>query len=152
MLLLLISTTGLEVLAVLQASGCRQHPPTRIYMDAARGREESKTKWVILIGKLAFPYQNGPAGSCHPLLWGLRDVVCPGGSAVATSSAAFLEIHEDLAPKPRCQDVAMCLLTNLCLKEQHRPVVSRPLSQQLLWPTAVRQMLKCNSWVGLKFN
>lgn len=30
MLLFLISTTGLEVLAVLQASGSRQHTPTRI--------------------------------------------------------------------------------------------------------------------------
>ncbi|XP_009573363.1 PREDICTED: vesicle transport through interaction with t-SNAREs homolog 1A, partial [Fulmarus glacialis] len=45
-------------------------------------------------------------------------------SPVATSSAAFLEIHEDIAPKLQCWDVAMRLLTHLYLKEQQRPVVN----------------------------
>lgn len=117
--------------------------------------EERKVKprgWYLDFGKLASPYQGHTAGSCHPfLLWGLH--------AVVRSSAAFLETCEDIAPKLQCREVAMCLLTHLYVKEQQRPVVSQPRSQQLLWSPAgwlcidkSGMMFKCNSGVGLKFN
>lgn len=128
------------------------------WMRLEEERRAKPSGWYFV--RLAFPYQSDPAGSCHPfLLWGLHGIVCPGGSAVATSSAAFLEVRENIAPKLQCWGVATGLLTHLCLKEQQRLLVSRSRSQQLLWSPAgwwyidkSETMLKCNSGVGLKFN
>ncbi|XP_023785042.1 vesicle transport through interaction with t-SNAREs homolog 1A [Cyanistes caeruleus] len=60
-------------------------------------------------------------------------VVCPRGSAVATSVAALLEVCEDPAPELQCWDVAMCLLTCLYLKEKQRQLSWAPSGTQLHW-------------------
>lgn len=98
------------------------------WMRLEEGRKAKPSGWYLDFGKLAFPYESDLVGSCHTfLLWGLHGVVCTRGSAVATSSAAFLEVREDTTQSCSA-GMLPCACSHICIWRNNKALLSLGLA------------------------